>query len=299
MKLSTVGQQQALGLFPVAEMEFHGLPMGVLSDGTPFLTQRGLATICGVESSTLSRLVANWSEESQKPRGIRLIELMQAQGFDRKQLYIITMGKQGETHAYSDAVCMAFLEYYAFEADTKNKEIALTNYRLLARLSFRQYIYDACGYNPNRAIPDSWKNYHDRILLNDSIPLGYFSIFREMSGVLVNLINAGCIIDDKTVPDISVGTFWSRYWVANQCDSKYGGRHKFPHEYPEGFRQAAGGTKDAWIYPMSALGEFRVWLYQAYVANNLENYLSTKVSQGAIAVGNASLLLTSLQKQLN
>ncbi|MEG3541360.1 hypothetical protein V5I80_15535 [Acinetobacter radioresistens] len=40
---------------------------------------------------------------------------------------------------------MALLEYYAIDADLPNKEIARTNYRVLAISSFKIYVYTKCG----------------------------------------------------------------------------------------------------------------------------------------------------------
>lgn len=296
MKNHQVGQQQEFGLFPIAELEVNGLPMGVLSDGTPYLTMRGLSRVCGIDASTLAKLATNWDEERTKPRGIRLLSLMHDQGHSGDNLYIVTQGSQGEVHAYSDAVCMAFLEYYAFEAETKNKETAVTNYRILARSSFKTYIYKQCGYDPEHSKRQSWQHYIDRVSLNDKIPISFFSVFREMSSIIVNLINSGCMIDDKTVPDISVGMIWGKHWKELNYDQKFGERIKFPHEYPPDFRQNAASSIEPWIYPMTALGEFRVWLYDSYVKENFGGYLQRKVSQGALPNNQAALLLTSLQQ---
>lgn len=41
--LPSSGQQQNLDLFPVKEIEVDGIQMGVLNDGTPYLTMRGLS----------------------------------------------------------------------------------------------------------------------------------------------------------------------------------------------------------------------------------------------------------------
>lgn len=46
-------------LFPVAEVDLNGIQMGVLSDGTPYLTLRGLALMCGVDMAALSRLCSD------------------------------------------------------------------------------------------------------------------------------------------------------------------------------------------------------------------------------------------------
>ncbi len=161
-----------LDLFPVTEVEVDGIQMGVLSDGSPYLTLRGLARMCGIDHAPLLRLTNNWSEEQSKPRGIKIKELLAVQGHKGDSLYVRTKTKGVETHAYTDAVCMAILEYYAFEATQGSSEIALKNYRLLARYSFRSFIYNRCGYDPDKHIPDSWKNFHERVLMEASALYG-------------------------------------------------------------------------------------------------------------------------------
>lgn len=75
---------------------------------------------------------------------------------------------------------MALLEYYAIDTDLPNKEIARTNYRILAISSFKIYVYTKCNYDPNRKVDGSWQAFHERLLLNDNIPINYFSIFKEL-----------------------------------------------------------------------------------------------------------------------
>ncbi|MCH4243717.1 hypothetical protein [Acinetobacter gerneri] len=288
--------QGNLGLFSITESKNNDLGMGVLSDGTPYLTNRGLAKICGIEPSTTLRLLQKWDEEQNKPRGRKILELLKAQGYSAPNLFIEANGIHGSFYAIPDAVCMAILEYYSFEAEQANAEIAKTNYRILARSSFKLYVYDQCNYNPNQKIDDSWQMFHERLLLNDNIPINYFSIFKELSAVIVNMIRTGCKIDDTTVPDISVGQIWSRYWTQNKLDEKYGERFKFPHTYPDTFRQSAGGQYDAWVYPTDALGVFRRWLYETYFMDKFPKYLNTKVTSGALVAHDATRLLDTLQK---
>lgn len=294
--LTTSGQQSQMTLFPVTEVEVDGIQMGVLSDGTPYLTMRGLARMCGIDNSVLVRLANNWTDEKSKPRGRKLQELLSGQGYSGDALYLRTMGVNGETHAYTDAVCMAILEYYAFEASQADNEIAIRNYRLLARSSFRAFIYNRCGYDPNKHIPQSWKSFHERILLNDQVPLGYFSVFREIADLVVNMIQKGCPLDDHTVPDASVGLTWGKHWIANDMDSKYGERLKHPHYFPEWFPQSAANPVDAWIYPAHALGDFRIWLYQTYVPTNFPKYIQGKVKQGIFLPSRAEILLAAVHK---
>ncbi|EEY86870.1 hypothetical protein HCY58_03370 [Acinetobacter radioresistens] len=110
------------------------------------------------------------------------------------------------------------------------------------------------------------------------------------------MIRGGCKIDDTTVPDISVGQIWSRYWTQNKFDDKYGPRCKFPHVYPDTFRQSSGGEYEAWIYPADALGIFRKWLYEVYLMDKFPKYLNTKVTSGSIIAPDANKLLNVLQR---
>ena len=56
---------------------------------------------------------------------------------------------------------------------------------------------------------DKWKYHHDRVsLLKDSAPAGYFTIFQEITGLIVDLITADLA---HTIADISVGQHWGKY----------------------------------------------------------------------------------------
>lgn len=290
-------KETQLQLFPVTEVEVDGIGMGVLSDGSPYLTLRGLARMCGIDHTALLRMANNWDDEKAKPRGQRIMDLLSAQGHNGDALYVRTRVSGQETHAYTDAVCMAILEYYAFEATQGSNETALKNYRLLARYSFRSFIYNRCGYDPNKHIPDSWRNFHERVLLNDQVPVGYFSVFREIADLVVHMIQGGCALDDHSVPDISVGQIWGAHWTDNEMDEEFGPRKKHPHNYPDWFPQSAANPLPAWIYPADALGRFRVWLYEQYVPNKFPTYLKTKVKQGIFLPSRAELLIEAVSKK--
>jgi hypothetical protein len=291
------GHQAQLKLFPVTEIEVDGIQMGVLSDGSPYLTLRGLARMCGIDHTALLRLANNWEEEKSKPRGKKLQELLAGQGHSGDALYLRTDGPNGETHAYTDAACMAILEYYAFEATQSSSDVALRNYRLLARSSFRAFIYNRCGYDPDQHIPKSWKTFHERILINDQVPVGYFSVFREIADLVVHMIQKGCPLDEHTVPDGSVGLAWGKHWAAEDLDAKHGPRLKHPHFFPDWFPQSAVNPVDVWIYPAQALGDFRIWLYQHYIPENFPKYVDSKVKKGIFLPSRAELLIAALSKR--
>lgn len=289
--------QVEMNLFPIKEAEIEGIQMGVLSDGSPYLTARGLARMCGVDHTVIVRLANNWEDEQSKPRGVKIRELLVTQGYSSEHLYRRTQGASGETHAYTDAVCMALLEYYAFEAQQAISATALKNFRLLARQSFRSFIYAKVGYNPQQQIPQSWKNFQERILLNDTIPVNYYSVFREMADMVIHLIRAGFPIDSHCVPDISVGLHWAKYWADNGLAAGYGERVKHPHVYPDWFPQSAAGPIAAWIYPVQSLGAFRVWLNNHYLLKAFPKYLAAKVSSGVLPPAKAELLIETVTKK--
>jgi hypothetical protein len=286
-----------LDLFSVTEIEADGIQMGVLNDGTPYLTARGLAKICGTHNSTILDLANNWDKEKWKPRGKRIFELLVAQGHPADKLFVTTKIKNQESHAYSDAVSMAFLEYYAFEAGENRTEAALRNYRFLARYSIRNYIYNRCGYDPSKLIPESWRNFHERVLLNDQIPFGFFSVFREVADLMIHMIQNGCNVDSHSVPDGSIGIHWGKNWTNNGLESQYGQRHKHPHVFPEWYPQSQANPIEAWIYPVEALGEFRKWLYSTYVNEKFPNYLQNKVKQGIFPPSSAELMIESVKRK--
>lgn len=288
--------QIELDLFPVTETEVDGVQMGVLSNGTPYLTARGLARLCGVDHSVILRLSGNWEEEATKPRGQKILTLLKAQGHSGSSLFIPTRGRNGAENAYADAVCMAILEYYAFEATQGSNEVALYSYRVLARSSLRDFIYKKCGYDPAQQLPQAWKVYQDRILLNDQIPSDYFSVFRESADIFIHMIRGGCPCDSHTILDGSIGIAWGKYWTTNNLDAKYGARCKHGHIYPDWFPQAAANPIEAWIYPIFALGEFKQWLYASYVKSGLPNYLERKAREGALEAKQVPAMLAAVTK---
>nr|CRH07822.1 conserved protein of unknown function [Candidatus Magnetococcus massalia] len=177
---------------------------------------------------------------------------------------------------------MAVLEYYAFEAKTPS-ETAVASYRHLARQSLREFVYKQVGFAPYREIPEIWKNYHARVAkVNNKVPVGYFSVFKELGDVIIDLISNGANVGPEFVPDISVGQVWSKHWNANNLAGQHGDRQKYEHEYPDVFPQAASGPKEVWCYPEAALPEYRRWMREVYLPTKLEKYLIGQVKRGTV-----------------
>ncbi len=284
-------EQYNLQLSSVKHTAPDGIEMGVMNNGIPYLGARGLAALCGVAPSVIITLVKDWEADLRfKPRGQAIEQLILDQGGDPSRLYVpITV--DGKTyHAINDVNCMAILEYYAFESQTPQEQ-ATRNYRSLAKLTLRTFIYERTGYNPEDSLPQYWKTFHERITLNE-LPSGYFSVFSEIANLVISGIRGGMPFDSNTMPDISVGIAWGKHWCGNSFDEKYGLRRKHLHVFPEDFPQ-----KDpmAWIYPVEALGEFRRWMDDIYVTEKFGTYLNNKAKKGGLNNVDIQALVQAVQ----
>lgn len=286
--------QPELPLFVEKEVEIDGVGMGVLSNGTAYLTQRGLARMCGVHQNAIFEMTTGWNEN--RPREAKIKEALAAQGLEFSAPFIPITKDGKENYAYPDAVCMAVLEYYAFEAGANTRAHALANYRRLARASFREFIYTQVGYDPRRAIPKIWQQFHDRVsLVYDKVPPGFFSIFKEGADIIVTLIRAGAEVGDNFIPDGSIGSHWSTYWRMEKLAERFGESQIYDHYYPDYFPQAQSNPQPARCYPDAALPEFRRWMREVYLPLKLPMYLQTKVKQGALPASFKELALTALE----
>ena len=270
-------RQGVLDLGVEVERVVGGVEMGVLENGLPYLTQRGLAEMSGASRKAIFDITQEWEEAQRSgvfPRGRMTFfrDYLSKAGFDELRLYIEIVKDSSPHYAYPDVVCMAVIEYFAFEAQIKN-ETALNNFRNLARFGLQSFIYDALGYS----LPDKWKYHHDRIsLVQSAAPDGYFTIFSEVSGMIVDLIAADLPVNDKTIPDISVGRCWGDHWNDTRLGSTYGGRVKYDHNYPSCYPQSASSPQQPWAYPNEALGEFRRWFRHDYLATRFPRYILAK-----------------------
>lgn len=272
-------KQLPLDLSVEVQKDVNGIEMGVLENGIPYLTQRGLTSMVGVARNVIQTITKEWEDHYADPfigkdRISYFKQYLFANGYREEKLYIETV-QNGTVHFnYPDIVCMAFLEYYAFESKADGS-VALENYRKLAALGLRRFIYEALGYTPS----DKWKFYHDRIsLLKDSAPHGHFTIFQEITGLVVDLITADLTVNHKTIPDISVGQAWGKHWCDYGLEQKYGARVQYEHNYPTYYPQALSNPQKPNAYPDSALPEFRQWFKETYLPTKFPKYILTKAN---------------------
>lgn len=298
-KVAGGNKQASLDLGIQKQIEIDGVGMGVLSDGTPFLTLRGLSRLCGVNHSVIQAINDEWDDLVPPPRVTRIREILRSHGDNVDLPYIAIQQRSGTFYAYSDAVCLAVLEYYSFDAGQNIREEAKKNYRLLAGKALREFIYTQVGYDPSESVPDIWRQFHDRVSLTyNSVPQGFFGIFKEIADMIVTLGQAGLHIDSSFVPDISVGQAWAKHWNGNSMDGIYGERVKFQHNYPSYFPQAASNPQEPWCYPENALGEFRRWFREIYIGEGkFQNYIEGKVRDKQLPVSFAQLAISTYVNQ--
>ena len=275
-------QQPSLPLRIDREEVVDGIGMGVLSDGTPYLNQAGLANLCDISQSQLSEINDDWEKES-KPRTRKIKDILRAQDYCWNAPYISVEHNGSEHLAYPDAVCLSILEYYAWHAGRYCKKEAQEKFSLLARKGFREFIYSGVGYQPKGKVPEIWTQFHDRLsLINNNVPEGYFCIFKEMADLVIKLITHGANVGSSFVPDISVGKAWSEHWQSQMLAKKYGERSTYMHMYPDYFPQAKSNPQHPYCYPDAALGEFRRWMREEYLPIKFSAYLQRQFSQGKL-----------------
>jgi len=272
-------KQMPLDLGVEVQRDVNGIEMGILENGIPYLTQRGLSEVTGIARNAIQGITKEWEDHYDdevlgKDRIAFFKQYLNSKGYNDPKLHVETVQNGVVHYAYPDIVCMAFLEYYAFESKADSAK-AIDSYRRFAAYGLQRFIYDALNYTP----ADKWKYHHDRVsLLKDSTPPGHFTIFHEVTGLIVDLINADLTVNHKTIPDVSVGTVWGKYWTDNGLDSVYGARITWDHNYPDYYPQALSNPQPAKAYPDAALPEFRRWFREDYLPTKFPKYILGKAN---------------------
>jgi hypothetical protein len=278
------------------EVDINGIGMGVLSDGTPYLNQRGLAALCGVQNAHIGTISSQWNDPDQKPRIRAIRGILNKLGLSYRLPHVEVAHRRVTHFCYPAEICLAVLEYYAFDAGSNCQPEARDNFRLLAGSKLRELIYSQVGYDPSKIHNKCFEKWHERIALNyQSAPKGFFHVFNEAHTLIYELIMAGAEIGEHFVVDISIGQHWAKYWSETDLDQAYGGRCRYPHRYPDSHPQSKSNPQDSWCYPLSALGEYREWLQSTYLEGGKFNaYLQGKVSRGELPPSIAQLAISAL-----
>lgn len=269
----------------IKSIEVSGFPIevGVLADGTPFLSGRGLARACGISNSTL----VGWGEMTpqlgESHRAGKMAHLLATYGYAGDRFFFrIPDGTKFEgkanVSAYPYKVCMAFLDYYAFEA---NKEEARNSLRILSEKQLPQFILEAIGQQPLKALPPrspaprvSEPSPFETRPLRDGIPVGYFTVAQLASEEKVRSLQTALNLDFLTASPSNIEKAWNRYWDIKKLWEHHGERFLMPHKEPVYLPQAK-----SYIYPTSALDDFKQWLNFRYIPERFPSYLQRKIKQ--------------------
>lgn len=276
------------------EKDIGGIGMGVLSDGTPYLNQRGLAALCGVMNAHIGTISSQWGEVDQKPRIAAIRGVLAKAGSTSPTAHVEIIHAGKAHYCYPADVCLAILEYYAFDAGANCQPEARDNFRLLAGSKLREMIYSQTGYDPTGR--DRFKKWHERIALNfQSAPRGFFHVFNEAHTIIYELIQAGAPISEKMVVDISIGQHWGKHWEAAGLAAAFGDRAKYPHNYPDSHPQSKANPHESWCYPLAALGAYRQWLQDTYIeGGKFAAYLEGKVARNELPPSVAQLAIATI-----
>lgn len=293
------GDKSGQLILPLLHSDVHktspdGIEMGVLENGMPYLSQRGLVKMVGIGRTSFQNLSSRWKEEKNSGASLEINKLLLNAGYTEEELFIEIELNGRTTYAYTEPVCLAVLEYYAFDAKNKSS-VAQNSYRVLSKAGFRVFVYQYTGYTPQHDQLDSWKHFHDRIdLVYNNVPSGYYCIFREISGMIVSLIRRDVIVNDKMIPDISVGIHWGKYWKDNGLDNKIGKRISYEHNYPDYYPQSASNPQPANAYPNESLHIFRNWFEEEYLISKFPKYMIRQTKQGKICSDIANKVIESV-----
>jgi hypothetical protein len=277
---TTDSRQYELDLLHCSDgTRINDLGMGVFNDGTPFLTQRGLATLCGVQNAHIGSIGVQWNDEVELPRIRKIRSILDDRGETVAEPYTKLTISGKAVYAYGEAFSLAVLEYYAFEAEQFCRPEALKHFRMLAGGGLRHLIYKNLGYDPNSTYDKRWQPYLDRVSsTHGSVPEGYFSIFREIADLVVLLGENDVFTDSGIIPDISVGLAWANHWHDQKLFEVFGDRGKYLHNYPSYFPQAASNPQSPSCYPEAALPVFRRWFREGYLrGGKFSSYLRGQV----------------------
>ena len=100
--------------------EIDGMGMGRLSDGSAYLTQRGVAHLCGVQNAHIGTISRDW--DSDKPRILAIKTRLSRFGYHRASPHVVLTYAGRRQYCYDMAVVQAVLDYYALDAGKPQAE---------------------------------------------------------------------------------------------------------------------------------------------------------------------------------
>ncbi|MEO1094582.1 MAG: hypothetical protein AAFX01_06740 [Cyanobacteria bacterium J06638_28] len=276
-------------LLPTANLEViqsiavAGFPIevGLLQDGTPFLSGRGLAKACGISNSTL----VSWGEFTpqvgSKYRAGKLANLLTTYHYRGDRLFLrlpskVKFGGKANVSAYPYQVCMAFLDYYAFAA---NKEAARNSLRILSEQQLPNFICNAIAQQPSASESAAKPPESDRPL-RGKVPDNYFGVFQIASRGQLGTAQNGIPLDVPLTSPRNIEKAWSQYWYIHKLWEQHGKRVPYLRRSLDYSPQlTTDGYLKTYLYPASALSDFKHWFYLNYIPDRFPSYRHRKAQQ--------------------
>ena len=244
---------------PVPDAESPSLANGirVLEDGTPYVTLPQLARLCGVRPDVLKSRADSLYAVPSTRSSVMFWRFLTERGHDGDSLSF-TMPIDGTvTECFAEPVFMALLEFFAFETSKGCREIALENYRALARTGGRVLVV-------HDAEDERWEDRNTRRSLHANVPSGYFAVFGVLTSFEDRLIASEYRWGDYEGFDGLVAKEWAERWVETAGDRRYVERIRRPHELPPWIPQPVDPVLE-FVYPLDALVEFYEWLEDEFI----------------------------------
>lgn len=185
-------------------------------DGISGMTISALSEFCGLaagSTSAISNLLKQIEQSS--PETNTLSEALKP--LSGKTLKLETNDLQGRL-IVPDEVCQAVIEYYAFESrDYAGRNVAIANYRAIARAGIRVFIWTKTGFYPEALRPSLKSNttvYIERLenIRDHKVPDDLWTTFREGAEILLLVEKEmGVPVEQMDLCDGSIGRHWSIY----------------------------------------------------------------------------------------
>ena len=102
--------------------EFDGVGMGRLSDGGVFVTQRGLAALCGVQNAHIGTISRDWA--TRKPRILAIRGRLEGTHAEAHRVLVF---EGHRLYCYDTEVAKAVMGYYALDAGSHAQDEAKRN----------------------------------------------------------------------------------------------------------------------------------------------------------------------------
>ena len=235
----------------------------VEATGESGMSVRGLAKLCGVEHSTISRLISNLVRDTAPKRLKALVgnDLNLVREFSKNG---------GKVTVIRSEACSLIIKHYAFEGS----EIAEYSLERFTTSGINTWIQDITGWQRLESPAIKTSVYIQRLDHKKHlvIPDDCWVVFLEASDILLMIEKDwGLPINEFDLLDGSIGKHWSKYRRGKDWAEP-------ARTYTHVFRDRRGNRECA-AYHLDELPHFKRWLRADYVPTHLPKYLATKYEQ--------------------